>query len=409
MRAINGRIGRFVAIAVALAMVALAGPVAMAKDIVHLKDGRVLEGRVEREIDGSIYFIMTIGTVENKMWFTSSEIERLERGVGVDEEEADEPEKKAIPEGATKIAFVSLEDTVGTHFNRDAIERSVEILKDLPEAEQPDIVVFRVNSGGGALFELNKIVPYIEEEVKPHFRTVAWIESAISAAAMSSWVIEETYMMKEGNIGACTGYMMTSSGAKAMEGVGLEEVLMWMEDVSKWGRKDPYVMRAMQVNMTLSCDIDADGNITWYDDDSGEYLVSPEEQILTFNSIDAVKFGVAEGIADTKQELAALMLGSDTEWVEVGREADEYQQEFRKNVTRAQTKIDELSKRMNLAINAAQSAPTPRERKRQAGSALNYLDQIAGWVRKAPSLEVYMDLTPERLRGIERQIRDLLG
>ncbi len=385
----------------------MSAPLGLAKDVVHLKDGRVLEGRIEREIDGSVYFVQTVGTVEMKTWLTSSEIERIERGVAEEGEEEAKPSERVIPEGAAKIAFVSLEEMVGPFFNKNAIEKSVEMLKDLPEGERPDILVFRINSGGGALYELYQIVPYIEEEVKPHFRTVAWIESAISAAAMTSWVIEEIYMMKEGNIGACTGFRSTGGGTQAMEGPELEYVLQWMEDVSKMGRKDPYIMRAMQVYMTLSCDIDEDGNITWYDDDSGEYLVSPEDEILTFHSLDAVKYGVAEGIADTEEELADLLLGSDAEWVEVGEEADEYQQEFRENVERAQTKIVEAIRQMELAMNAAGSAPTARERRRQAGSAMNYLRRVEGWLNRAPSLEFYMGLTRDILREWERDIQDL--
>ncbi|MEO0631245.1 MAG: hypothetical protein AAFY46_11050, partial [Planctomycetota bacterium] len=48
------------------------------------------------------------------------------------------------------------------------------------------LVVIKIKSGGGFGLEVQKISDVIHEEFKPKFQTVAWIESAISAAAMSA-------------------------------------------------------------------------------------------------------------------------------------------------------------------------------------------------------------------------------
>ena len=60
----------------------------------------------------------------------------------------------------------------------DQLERSIPML----EEEKVEIVVFRVNSGGGALSEIQKISDVIECKYKPKFRVVAWIESATACA-----------------------------------------------------------------------------------------------------------------------------------------------------------------------------------------------------------------------------------
>ena len=109
----------------------------------------------------------------------------------------------------------------------------------------------------------------------------------------------------------------TGSGTQAAEGEGLERILDLGALISLNGRRNPLIMRSMQVWMTLSCDIDEEGNVTWYDTDEGEYLVSPEDRILTLNSVDSVKYGVCKAIVDTKAELAEA-LGCE-EWVEVDR------------------------------------------------------------------------------------------
>ena len=399
---------RLLALCVAAAVTFWAAAHASAStDVVHLKDGTVLEGEIVNEINGTIFLKISVGSIEHQQVITADRIDRIVRGATAGGEDGAEPDEVVIPDGATKVAFISLEEQVGPFFNKNAIERSVDVLKELPESQQPDVVVFVIDSGGGALWELRQIVPYLHEEVIPEFRTVAWIRSAISAAAMTSWVIPEIYMMREGNIGACTGYRSMSGGTEAMAGPELEEVLMWMEQVSKWGNKDPYIMRAMQVSMTLSCDIDEDGNITWYEGKKGEHLVSTFHNIVTFNALDAHKYGVSQGTADTKEELADAM-GLE-EWVEVGHGADEYQQEFRANVARAQNQINELSAKMQVAIQSAGAGGNRQWFERQIGIARRYLRQIKGHVDKAPSLKFYMGLTDEWFREQDQMLRDMLN
>ena len=50
----------------------------------------------------------------------------------------------------------------------------------------------------------------IHEQYKKKFRTVAWIDSAISAAAMTAHCLEEIYFTPQGNYGAARGGSATS-------------------------------------------------------------------------------------------------------------------------------------------------------------------------------------------------------
>lgn len=397
--------------AVLLAAVTLIGAnAALALDKVTLNDGTVLQGKITREMeDGTLFFTIIVGELEQPRIILASDIASIQRDAAAPTPQTTRPSARPsrieIPDGATRVAFVTLEEMVGPFFNTDALKESVRILDELPENERPQVLVLWIDSGGGALIELTKIAPYIHEDLKPKYRVVAWIKSAISAAAMTAWVCEEIYMMPGAAIGSNTGFRSTSGGTQAMEGDELEEVLIWMEQVSAWGRKHPYIMRAMQVYTDLSCDIDEQGRINWRLDQKGRHIVNTEDRILSFDSLQSVRFGVAQGIAQTKDELAKAM--GLTEWIEVGHEADEYMQEFRRNVAAAQVKINELFSKMNIAIEAAGSAPNAREYDRQIAMALRYLNEIRSWVRRAPSLEFYMNMTPERLRDIERQIRDM--
>lgn len=399
-----------VCVAIAIAAVMLATPT-FALDKVLLKDGTVREGKIARELEsGAIYLEMQIGSLVTGEWFRPDQIKEIVRDEALAAEEAREAaeeEAAAFPDGATRIAFISLEEMVGPFFNKDAIEKSIGMLDDLPEHQQPEIVVFEIDSGGGALFELEKITKYMHEEVNPKYRTVAWIRYAISAAAMTSWVIPEIYMMPQGSIGACTGYYMDGGKAVAMSGDDLEEALIMMEEVSVWGGRSDLapVMRAMQILETLSATKHPDGTIEWFLNDSGEDLVSRKDEILSFDAIQAVRWGVADGIAESRDELALAM--GCSEWVEVGEKADEYQREFRENVERAQVKISEHYDKLQIALAYAGSAPTEREKDRNIGEARRHLKEMKSWVNRAPSLKVYMGLTDERFRELDRQIRDL--
>ena len=404
------RIKHFAAPLVAIAMLLCITPLASA-DKIHLKDGRVLNGRIETEGDEYVYFILEIGSIEKREIFLLEEIEKIEH----EESDADDADPKpgdnepiVIPEGACKLAFITLEETVGPYLNADALLHSKEMLDDLPADQRPDIVVLKINSGGGALFEVRPLMEAIHDELKEDYRVVGWIESAISAASLTIFNCEEIYTMKEGNVGGTVAYSMGSGGATAMEGEGLERVLDAGAQISLNGRRNPLIMRAMQVWMTLSCDIDADGNITWYDNDQGEFLVSPQDRILTLNSVDSVKYGVCKAIVDTKAELADA-LGCE-EWVEVGYEADQYQQEFRENVRDGEARAGELWSKIQIALNYA--GGTKKNHTRQIGTARRHLKELKNLVRKAPSLETYgggglPPLDSEWFRDMDKRLRDM--
>lgn len=391
----------FVAAAVAASSVLAMSPAAALADKVTLNDGRVLEGEITREVRGMVWLEVTQGTITTEMTIAPDQIKSIEYIERDNVEEAVEAETELIiPPGATKVAFISLEEMVGPFFNANALRRSIDVLEELPSEQRPDVVVLRINSGGGFGAENPALADVIHDEMKKDYRVVGWIESAISAASFAVFNCEEIYMMKEGNVGGTVGYYSLSGGAKAMEGEELEEALEMGEGFSANGGYDPLIMRAMQIFMTLTASPDGNGGWIFYDGDQGDVMVSPENRILTFNAIDAERFGVSLGTADTKDELAKLM--GLTEWVEVGHKADELMIEFRENVQEGQARAGELWSKMNLYLEAGE----PNRAKR----ALRELKSLA---RRAPSLAEYPTgplppLTDDFFRDVERQIDDIV-
>ncbi len=405
-----GRLGRLWVLAtLAIAIVAGALVTPVQADKLHLNDGRVLEGRVVREGDGFVYFVIVVGSIEHTQMFTTQEIKKIER---------DEPEPetaktgagqastivtpRVIADGATKITFISLEEMVGPYMNADALRKSA---KEAEEAKA-DIVVLVINSGGGALNEVLPLSDVIHKEMKKKFRVVTWVRSAISAAAMTAFNTEEIYMMSQGNIGAAVAFTQQGGGTtKAADGEALEQILKLGEELSRRGKRNPLIMRAMQTFIILSCDIDENGIVTWYDNDKGRFVINPHDRILTLNAVDAEKYGISRGTVDTKEDLVRKM--GVREWVEVGQKADEYQVNFRSNVKTVEARTNELLARYNLALSAAGGGNDAGIRNRYIGQARQILNELRGLVRRAPSVEVYMGLTRQWFAEREEELRKL--
>jgi hypothetical protein len=272
---------------------------------------------------------------------------------------------------------------VGREVSAAAFDRALPVLK---KDGVTDVVV-RINSGGGALLEIEKFHKTFEE-YKKNFRTVAWVESAISAAAMAPWVLEEFYMMPNGNIGACTGWY---GALQAVKGVQLEEVLVMMERASRMANRDPKIMRSMQIQEPLSATIDpVTGNVKWSQDESGDKVLNPKDQILTFNAADAVTYKFAKAIAMTKEELAEAMFGTGVEYEWAGHEASDIVDNSIRTNDKASKEAIEVAVKYARAIAEAAQIQDRDDRGAAVGRARKMLNQLESWVKGNPNLEFFL-------------------
>ena len=429
----TGKLAAIVMAAAALLMT----PVLALGDTLILKDGTTYEGIVKSEGEDYIFFVVQTGSYKAppKM-FMKQDIKELVRDGAVTEapsfntdapKRAGEPvrvdQPADIPPGAVKITFITLgdqkagRDMVGPYINGDAITESADVLRDLPKAERPDIVVLVVDSGGGAVAAIEGIMESIDD-MKKDFRVVAWIRSAISGAAFTAMNVEEIYFMTSGHLGGNVAFSSNGRSAKAMDGRGLNWILEIGEKVSRNGRLDIGIMKAMQIFGELTADIDENGDVTWYwyeeddealDDDDrlrGQHMVSPKDMILTFNSVDALRFKVSRGTADTKQELAELM--GATEWVEVGHDAEERQVELRNKTARAESRLQIEYNKFQIALKFANSARDVKERGAKVAQARRHLRAMRRMVKEVPWwFETIRGLDDDFFREHERILDDL--
>ena len=364
-------------------------------DVVILKDGTKVEGVIERELEGSLWIRTSIGGIENIQFILGENIKEIRRDSAPEEakpaaKSAESSDPKPRRAGVPRGAVISLEGTVGIQMAAKTLHDIIPVLEREIGDDGTGIVVFKINSGGGLLLEIQKLSDVIQDEYKPKFRTVSWIESAISAAAMTSHCIEEIYFLPEGNYGACTGW---SGALVAVKGEGLEEVLYMMEKISARGGYAPQIMRAMQINEPLSCTIDQKtGKVSWYQNEEGANLVNKGDSILTFTAPQALRYKFSKGTARNLDELTRAMGYQEVDWVGEGRpgfiypvsKAEDIMLTYRERVTEDEERTNEYFVNYQQAVAAAQSAPADI-RPRFVGRARTHLAAIERMVRNNPN------------------------
>lgn len=421
MKRLNGWIGVMM-LAVAAALCPSGGR-ALA-DTLHLKDGTVLEGTVQREGEGFLYFVVKVGKIEQVRLFSSEEIAKIERDEAAEGADASakaaavkpsEPSATPRKGKARRVAVLNfgppsswqgeVDSTVGIQVGAQAFKDAIPLL----EKDGVTDVIVRINSGGGLALEVPVFHEVFEEEYKPRFRTVGWVESAISAAAMGPYVLEEFYFMPQGNLGACTAFSGALEAAKDLQ---LEVFLSWMEEASRLGKRDPAIMRAMQIQEPLSATIDpVTGEVTWFQDTSGKHLVNPPTQVLTLNSEQAVRFKFAQAIAATPEQVVEAMGISEYEWA--GKRAAELIDAFMYDAHRTQTKLGETLEKYGIAVQAAESLNGDENRARrgaEVGRALRFLRELKRMLGVNPNFALLYGerLSPEWFEVQEEHLRDLM-
>ncbi|MGH7131048.1 MAG: hypothetical protein ACREJO_03790 [Phycisphaerales bacterium] len=329
-----------------------------------------------------------------------------------------EKSKPAITGRPTRVAFINygppsswqgkVQNMVGIQIAAKPMMDIIPIL----EKEKIDVVVVRINSGGGYSHEMWKLSNMFQTEYKPRFRTVAWIEWAISAAAMSPWILEEFYMMPEGAVGGCTEFR---GGGIATQGIGLQNILFKMEEVSKKAHRDPKIMRSMQIREPLSANIDADGNVTFFNDESGNIKVNPPGQVLTLTAPMAMQIKFAKGVAATPEELCRAM--GLVEFEIAGKQASDYIDSYMRKTQEIETKFQEVAAKYDLAVQAARQARNNREvLQQEAGLAMRYLKQMKDWVGTNENFRFHLagnlgieEITPEWFEQQETMLKRLLA
>ena len=217
---------------------------------------------------------------------------------------------KFDPSKGMPVFYLPMEGMVGGEFREEEI-RAIAAEADLIGPGQT--IVLHIDSGGGLVAEWQLIWQTIQDIKKRH-RVVAWVKTAISAAASTSLACSFIVFEDSGSMGSITTLMGSSEAPMEMQERGAAE----LKEVLRQGGYSEHFARPFKImKAEVSYDKDPETGIcTFYPHAAGEYVLSDNQHVLTLNSREAIHCGMAVGLANTKEELGELLdLGG---WNEVG-------------------------------------------------------------------------------------------
>jgi len=301
--------------------------------------------------------------------------------------------KPAAADNSPGVFVLPLREMVGLYFRHNEIEA---VAEEADKYGPGQIIVLVIDSGGGAVTEMETIHATLTEIKKRH-RVVAWIKKAISAACATAIHCDEIYFMTHGTAGAMTAF--NGATGEAFKGKELED---WMRRAGDWmetNGRSRYIAEAMiHAPALLSYDKDPEtGKVTFYNDLNGEFRLSGPEENLVFSSSTALHCGFSDGTADTEAELAKLL--DLPEWREKSTYGREIAEDWFNTVETAQEKVRLLSQRLEYAGTGSGDPVVI------LGKRIQIFKEFVRWNQRLGETAAFLGLPPKDV--LEREIAEM--
>jgi hypothetical protein len=327
-----------------------------AKDVLILKSGKTVEGKILEETATTIRFEVRIGTIASPTTYEKSEILEIKRGVASNPAEGDAKaaetnatnteappadKKKDKDQNSTRaptgdenaktIYFVEFKGAMA----RDLTPTPLTKLFEDVEKHDPDVVVIKMDTvatpfgpdNANTIFAAEKSGPPIERAiVEKKRRVVFWIDKALGGSALLPFVSQEIYFTSEGWMGDMNDLDTFSSGDKMVDEKLISARMGHMRGFLIKGGYEPKFIEAM-VRKQYWLSVKMEGGKPTYMDrqptqaeladgwliltDDGKDTRKDKTQVggrgndqLSFDARWAEALGVSDGTVDTLDELA---------------------------------------------------------------------------------------------------------
>jgi len=361
------------------------GELAQVKDLYIIIEGTVA-GKPGRKL---IYIgdIRSMETVDDTSASSSVETTARNRAKSTSKSRSSDD---AAADSDLGVFVLPLEGGVGQEIRHHEIKE----LGEYADRYGPgQIIVLIINTNGGLVLESNRINDTIMELKKRH-RVVAWIQKAISAGASTAMACDEIYFMTEGSCGSVT----TVRGTESVPEEEIRDHIRQFAEMAEANGISPHIARAMKLNKYM-CSYDKDpetGEVTFYGDLSGEYVLSDAESNLAFNSSNALHCGFSDGTADTGEDLAKLL--DLPRWHEKSDYGRQIAAQWQRTVKQAKREIPRLLTRLNYAGSAGGF-------EERIGAQIQIFNELIRWCERAELIALFnFGLDKAQL---ERQVEEL--
>lgn len=385
----------------ALSLLAIAGSFFIAgsmsyADEVIMRDGTVHTGKVVSRNRRSVTIDTEIHGISTRLELDRRQVksiviseEELTAPSGADSNEdiptlpsmaeANEDENKVLKrDGYNLILEVPLEGTFGKDIYPLGVANSLKWAKENGVTD----VVFRINSGGGALWCANDMVA-IMKDYREDIRMHMLIESAISASIWPSFMCHTITMTPGSDFGGAVGYTRNATGSAEVDLKMNSIMSAKLESTADANGHSGYLVRAMILSEAAVYAY-KDANDEWVFANSTEGLpkgyetIDGPDTVLTLTAKQAIKYG----IVDAMEEGTSLEEFCKVQGIEKWDNAGEYGQEtVEKNVAQCQRIQNQLETTIN-AFYTDLTIAADRNTFTGVGSALQGMRKNLGYYKR---------------------------
>jgi len=278
-----------------LAMAIALQPLARADQIV-LKNGRTLSGEVAAEDDQSV----TLEVVGAGITFTQrvkkSQIAKWDRPAQVG------PAYVQIP--------------VFGEIGADCTTATMKAALDAAREAKPKYIVLVIDSGGGSVQEMVKIIELLDQASKD-IEIVAYVQHAYSAAAVIAMSRPRIYLKPDASIGAAVPYKMSAKGPADLEAKFRSPIEAEFRRVATHAGHPELLVRGM-LELDLPIVLSQETGKPSLSTSGAGKIIKSKGQILTLTADEAAECGLAQTAADIDAIGKSLTGGS---WHEASHRA----------------------------------------------------------------------------------------
>jgi len=308
-------------------------------DTVVLRDGTTYDGTIISENRREIVIETLVHGIKTRMTLSARDVRSTTRtplnstpassdtpainpsmptigsGMGKDDGDPVIPIKR---EGYRLLMEVPLKGTFGKELYPLSVANS---LKWATENGVTD-VVFRINSGGGALWCANDMVAIMKEyrgKVKMHML----IESAISASIWPSFNCDTITMAPGSDFGGAVGYTTNSTGSAEVDLKMNSIMSAKLESTADANGHSGYLVRAMILS-SASVYAYKDYNDEWVFSDTTHGIpdnyktIDGPNSVLTLTAKKAIKYGIVDAMTEGKSLKEFARVRGFEKWDSVG-------------------------------------------------------------------------------------------